>query len=68
MARHVGDDQSLQALFRGVGPHAVASQPFARRVSNAMPIWRREKRFLRSFQEYTFAAASSTLSARAIRF
>ena len=35
---HVGDDQGFQALLRGVGFHAAASHPFARRVSKAMPI------------------------------
>ncbi len=47
---HVGDDESFEAFLRGVGFHAAASHPFARRVSKAMPIWRGEKRFLRSFQ------------------
>lgn len=42
--------RASKPLFRGISFHAAASHPFARRVSNAMPIWRGEKRFLRSLQ------------------
>lgn len=49
-ASHIRDDEGLKALFRGIGFHAAASHPFARRVSKAILIWRGEKRLLRSFQ------------------
>ena len=32
---HVGDDEGFQALLRGVGSHAAASQPFCAKVSQS---------------------------------